>query len=145
MIYSGKQLFALLDSILKREGFKRKNDTYYLNTKDCICFFTINKSRYHDKDFYDHVMGCFVKDLQIEKTEFPKFYTSHLKYTLDEFVKYEEVKKIFRLSNDVYKKNEREKAITDLIINFALPFLKDVGSKKVLDNLIGFGLLHSGL
>lgn len=128
MIANSKDLYNLIDNILKPKGFVRKKDTYYLHTSECICFFSIGKSPYGGH--YDHVMGCFLKAIIKVKDEFPKYYKNHLKFNIADIAGKEIVKKAFELENKEFVKDEREIVIKDLIENYVIPFLNDVSSVK---------------
>ena len=138
MIANGTDIYYLIDSILKPRGFVRKKDTYYLHTLECICFFSIGKSPFGGH--YDHVMGCFVKAIMKEKNEFPKYYKSHLKFNIADIAGKEVVKKVFDLENKEFVKDERERAIRNLIENYLIPFLDDISSvTKILKAIKKYG------
>lgn len=128
MIVNGSQLYKALDRLLLPNGFVKRGDTYYYCTSECICFFSIGKSPYGGQ--YDHVMGCFLKKINEEKGPFPKFNKSHLQYSLREMTDKELVKNVFDLEANIYNGNERELLIADLLMNYVIPFIKDVGSEK---------------
>lgn len=128
MIANGKDLYNLIDSLLKPKGFVRKKDTYYLHTSECLCFFSIGKSPFGGH--YDHVMGCFLREILKLKDEFPKYYKNHLKFNIADIASKEIVKRAFDLENKEFVKDEREIIIKDLIKNCVIPFLSDVSSVK---------------
>lgn len=127
MINDKKELFKLLDKIFKRHGYVKKNDTWYRHTDECICFFSIGKSRLDGH--YEHILGGFLKELGVTE-EFPKYYKCHLRYALDYFLSKERVRQIFDLKDASFKNDERDQAITDLIENHAIPFLQDISTKS---------------
>jgi len=128
MLNNTKALFDFLDKLFIPEGFYRKKDTYYFSTDECICFFSIGKSPFGG--YYDHVMGCFLKVLMETKEEFPAFNKNHLKYSLRELANKNLVKQVLNFEKHTYKENEREKILERLIKSKALPFLKEVSTKK---------------
>lgn len=134
MISNGKELYSFLDKLLKPHGFVKNKDTYYLDSKECICFLSIGKSPFGGH--YDHVLGGFVKEINEEKGNFPKFNKSHLKYSLRELANPDIVKEVFDLENNKFVNNERELIIEDLIVNYAIPFLKDISSKSGIKNAL---------
>lgn len=127
MIANGKDLYNLIDSLLKPHNYVRKKDTWYLHTTECICFLSIVKSKFSGA--YDHVMGCFLKELYKGKEEFPKYFKNHLKFGIDNFVDKEQVKRVFDLENTEFTGNEREEIIRGYIEKYVIPFLNDVSSK----------------
>jgi len=127
-------LYAFLDKIFNPNGFIRKKDTYYLQAEECICFFSIGKSQFGGR--YDHVMGCFLRELHPKEGDFPKFYKSDLKFSLRELSNKDKVKKIFDFENQDFSGSQRELIIEDLIINKAIPFLKDVSSIQGIKNSV---------
>ena len=144
MIKNAKSLFDLLDTFFIPHGFVRKKDTYYLNTEECICFFSIDKSG-NSSGFFSNVMGCFVKALMEEQNAFPSYYKNHVRYNIDQFIGKKKIREIFSLENDIFKDDEREKQIKKVIEKYALPFLSDLTSEakiaaatKKYGNLIHF-------
>ncbi len=136
MVSNGAELLMLLDKIFLPKGYIRKKDTWYLVTKDCICFFNIEKSRYAS-GHYGHVMGCFLKEIHGEIDLFPKPHENHLQYDLGEFMDRRLVKKMFSLNNSDYENDEREVIITEIVAKYALPFLQDISTKKGLVDAVG--------
>lgn len=128
MIANGKALFDLIDSILKKEGYTKKKDTWYKSTEDCICFFSIEKSPYGG--YYDHVMGCFLKELNATGTDYPIYYKSDLRYDLDLLADRELVKRVLDLENNEFAGEEREFLIKELMEVYAIPFLQDISTKE---------------
>ena len=128
MLNNTKELYIFLDKIFVAHGFCRKKDTFYFSTDECICFFTIVKSSL--SGHYDHVMGCFFKEIMIDKDDFPKYYKNHLKFSLTHLANRNIVKQVFDFENHSYKYDEREKIIKKLIEEKALPFLKDISTKE---------------
>lgn len=134
MISNGKELYRFLDSLLVPNGFVRKKDTYYLNTDECICFFSIGKSDLGGH--YDHAMGCFLKEIMNEANGFPKYYKSHLRYSIDSFIGRGMSRQVFDLENRAYVKDERENIIKEIVEKYVIPFLKKLSSKKgIIDAL----------
>lgn len=129
MLNNTKELYSFLDKLFIPNGFYRKKDTYYYSNEECICFFTIVKSSLGGGR-YDHVMGCFLKELMINKEDFPKYYTNHLKFSLRHIANKKLVQQVFDFENHSYKNNEREKIIETLIEKKAIPFLKDISTKQ---------------
>jgi hypothetical protein len=128
MLNNTKELYSFLDKLFLAHGFCRKKDTYYFSTDECICFFSIGKSSLGGH--YDHVMGCFLKEIMIDKDDFPQYYKSHLKFSLRNLANRNTVKQVFDFENHSYKNDEREKIIKRFIEEKALPFLKDVSTKE---------------
>jgi len=120
MLSNTKELYTFLGKLFIPHGFCRKKDTYYLSTDECICFFSIGKSSLGGN--YDHMMGCFLKELMIDKDDFPKYNMNHLKFSLRELANRKIVKQVFDFENHAYKNEEREKVIKDLIEKKTLPF-----------------------
>lgn len=134
MLNNEKELFILLDKLFIPSGFIRKKDTYYLITEVCICFFSIGKSSLGGH--FDHIMGCFLKEIMKEQDIFPKYNRSHLKFSLRELASKNLVKEVFDFENCKYFNNQRETIIKDLIEDKAIPFLKDISSKAgILDSV----------
>jgi hypothetical protein len=127
MIANGKTLFDFIDNILNREGFTKKKDTWYKTTEECICFFSVGKSPYGG--YYDHVMGCFLKELNTSGREYPVYYKSDLKFGLDLLADKELVKRVLDLENNEFKENEREFLLKELMEMYLIPFLQDVSTK----------------
>ena len=127
MVSNGKDLYKLLDQIFEFYGYIRKKDTYYIYTAECICFFSIGKSSLGGH--YDHVMGCFLKEIIKEKEEFPMYNKNHLKYSLRELADKALVKRIFDLEDKSFMDEQRERIIRELIEKKAIEFLNDVSSK----------------
>lgn len=126
MISNKKDFENIIDSLLKPYGFKKKGDTWYLETEECICFFSFGKS---DLGKLEHVMGSFLKEIMQEKTSYPKYYDAHLKYSLNFFDDINIDKTIFRIENKVYEAS-REESLKHLIAHHAIPFLIDVSTKE---------------
>jgi hypothetical protein len=134
MIANGKALFDHIDSFLKKEGYKKNKDTWYKSTNDCICFFSIGKSAYGG--YYEHVMGCFLKELLTTVTDYPLYYKNHLKYSLDLIADSELVKRAFDLENTEFTGEEREFILKELIEVYIIPFLQDVSTKDGIRNAV---------
>ena len=136
MIVNQKQLFDLIDKILKPHNYIRKRETWYLHTPECICFFTISKSL--DGGSYGEAFGCFLKEVKVltHNLEFPDYTKSHLRISISFFVDKEIVEKAFDLENHEFKNNEREEAIKHMIEQYVLPFLEGISSKEGLKKSI---------
>lgn len=134
MLNNTKELYIFLDKLFIPHGYCRKKDTYYFSTIDCICFFSIGKSSLGGH--YDHLMGCFLKELMIDKDNFPKYNMNHLKFSLRELANRKIVKEVFDFENYMYKNDEREKIIERLIEKKALPFLKEISTKSGILNAV---------
>ena len=128
MIANGKALFDFIDIILRKEGYIKKKNTWYRATEECICFFSIGKSPYGG--YYDHVMGCFLKQLNTTGKEFPVYYKNDLKFSIDNFVDPEFVRRVLDLENSEFKDDQREFLIKEFFELYVIPFLNDVGSKE---------------
>jgi len=126
MISNGKELYIFLDDLFKPQGFVRKKDTYYRSSQDCIVFFSIGKSEFVGR--YESVMGGFYKKLLGEEVEFPKYFESHLRYGLENFVDKSLVRRVFDLKNGEFRGNEREILIREFFELYIIPFLKDVST-----------------
>jgi hypothetical protein len=134
MISNGKELFTFLDNLLKPHGFIKKKTTWYLNTPECICFFHIEKSSFGGH--YDHVMGCFLKEIHDEIDDFPKYFQNDLKYSLSDLADKDLVVEVLDFENKKFIQNEREDILKDLVENHAVPFLKDISSKEgIIDSI----------
>jgi len=127
MISNEMELYHFLDNVFKGHGYVRKKDTYYIHSKECICFFHITKSSFGGQ--YDHFMGCFLNEINKEKGNFPAYNKCHLRYSLRELADKELVKKAFDLENKEFSNHQREDVITGLINNLAVKFLEDVSTK----------------
>lgn len=130
MISNQKTLFDFIDNIMKPFGFIKKKDTWYQHTNECICFLCVGKSPYGG--YYGEVLGCFLKEINQEKEEYPKYYKCNLKYGISDIIENKDlIKKVFNLeNNDFENENEREIILKDLFENYALPFLKDISTKE---------------
>jgi hypothetical protein len=128
MINNGNELIKLIDSLLTSHGFIKKKDTWYNNTKDCICFFSFGKSDLGGGQ-YNHVFGSFLKELHVDLDEFPKFNMNDLKYNLHEFYGKTAVTEVFNLENRAFVNDEREQLISKYMEQAAIPFLKKVSTK----------------
>ena len=135
MISNGSALFELIDNILKPLGYVKKKDTWYLHAADCICYFNSEKSIYGGGE-YGHVMGCFLKEIYEGNDEFPKYYEDNLRYSLSDMMNRDLVQKAFDLECRDFANNERELIITDLIENYAVPFLNDISTKAGIINAV---------
>ena len=135
MISSGRELYNIIDKILKPLGYIKEKDTWYLHTVDCICYFTCGKSPYGGGE-YGHAMGCFLKEIYEGKDEFPKYYKDNLRYSLSDMVNKDLVKNVFNLEYSNFINNERELIITDLLENYAVPFLINVSTKNGIVNSV---------
>jgi len=134
MISNRKKLYNFIDAILKPLGYRRKKDTWYLHTDDCICFLSICKSPFGG--YYEDVMGCFLKEIYDEQDEFPRYYKHNLVYGIDNVAGNEIVRRAFDLEKGEFINNEREEIIKDLIENYVVPFLKDVSTKAGIINAV---------
>lgn len=133
MISNKKDLYKLINSILKPSGFTQKGDTWYLHTDECICFLNIGKSPYGG--YYGDVIGCFLKEINQDKGEFPSYYKCNLKYYLENLTGERDlVNRVLDLENKSFTKNEREIVLKDLIENYALPFLEEIGTRQGIKN-----------
>lgn len=141
MINNEKELFALVDLVLKPHGYIKKKDTWYLRTDECICFFIIRKSDFGGK--YEPAMGCFLKDLiETSSTKYPPHFKNHLIYSLEYFVDKGIINRTFDLDSKNFIKDDREIAIKDLIEKYVLSFLEDVSSKDgILNSLNKYNML----
>ncbi len=128
MISNGKDLFDLVDELLKKEGFVKKKGTWYRHSQECICFFYLHKCPYGG--YYEHVFGFFIKQLNHTGKEYPVFYKCNLKISLDEFADKELVMRVFNLENQEFINKEREFLITEFFELYILPFLKEVSSSE---------------
>lgn len=126
MIANQKALFLLIEETLEPHGYIKKKDTWYLHTLECICFFTLGKSPFAGR--YEDLLGCFVKDINKGIGDFPVFYKKNLGYGLDSFIGKEEGRRIFDLENTSYIENQRELRIQEIMEDYAIPFLSDIGS-----------------
>lgn len=135
MISNQRELYNLIDSVLKPFKFIKKKETWYRHTDDCICYFTCGKSPYGGGE-YGHAMGCFLKEIYEGKDEFPKYYKDNLRYSLSDMANKDVVEKVFNLEGRNFVNNERELIITDLITNHAVPFLNDVSTKEGIINAV---------
>ena len=117
----------MIDTILTDNGYIRRKDMWYFHTDECICFFSFGKN---DLGRFDHVMGCFLKELMETNDLYPVYYKNHLKYSLNYFQDENVNKTVFNIEFKMYKGEEREKIIEHLIKDYAVPFLNDVSSKN---------------
>lgn len=134
MIANGKALHDFIDSILKKESFLKKKDTWYLSSEECICFFTLKKSPFGG--LYEDLMGCFLKELHTPSNGFPAFNKNDLKFCIDNFVDKELVRRVFDLENNEFKEQQREFYINEFFELHILPFLKDVSTKDGIKEAI---------
>ena len=128
MIANKKDLFGIVNSILKPQGYIKKGDTWYLHTEECICFFVLEKSPFAGR--YEDLMGCFVKKIFQSTDKFPPYYKKNLGYNLDQFIGKDKARNMFDLENQKYSNDKRELEIKEVLVSFILPFLKDVSSEK---------------
>jgi len=122
MISNANELYKIIDSVLCPEGFIRKKDVYYQDHSDLIVAFAVGKAE--GAGHYSSVMGCFYKQLLEQKTTFPKFFKSQLRYCLDDFVDEDLVNRVFDLENNEFKGDERELLIKEFVELYVIPFLK---------------------
>jgi len=131
MINNQKDLYDFIDKIMKPNGFVKKKDTWYFHSDECITFLCIGKSPYGG--YYGEVLGCFLKEIYIDKEAFPKYHKCNLKYGIAKIISNKDlIKKVFDLENNEFKVNEREVILKELIENYALPFLKDISTKDCI-------------
>lgn len=135
MISNKKELFDFIDSILKKEGFVKKKDTWYLTTEECICYFHVGKEAY-GVGYFSYVTGCFLKELHKNGEEYPVFYKDDLRYDIGKLVDKDLVQRAFHLADNEFKGEEREFIIKEIIELYVIPFLKDVGSKEGIKNAV---------
>ena len=128
MISNGKELLNLIDTLLSKEGYIKKKDTWYKHTDECICFFSIGKSPY--SGYYDHAFGFFLKDLNTTGHEYPAYYKCDLKIGLEFLADKELVRRVLDIENREFKNTEREFIISELFELYVVPFLTDVSSKE---------------
>lgn len=128
MIPNGKELLDFIDSILKKEGFTKKKDTWYKSSEDCICFFTIGKSPYGG--YYENVLGCFLKELNDTNAAFPIYYKCDVKFSMELLADQELVKRVLDLENNEFKGEEREFILKELLELYVIPFLQHISSKE---------------
>ncbi len=141
MLANGKDLYSFLDALFKPYGFKRKKDTYYLHSPETICFFSIGKSQFGGN--FEHVMGCFLREIHPDIEEFPKYNKSDLKFSLRELADTELVKNVFDFEKRSFNDTQRETKIEELIINYAIPFLQDVSTVNgIRDSLVKYEKLQ---
>ena len=143
MISNGKELLNLIDTLLSKEGYIKKKDTWYKHTDECICFFSIGKSPYGG--YYDHAFGFSLKGLNTTGQEYPAYYKCHLKIGLEFFADKELVRRVLDIENGEFKNTEREFIISELFQLYLLPFLNEVSSQESIklamskyDNLIHY-------
>ena len=135
MIANGKELFKLVDDILKPRGYVRKKDIWYHFTSECICYFYLRKSELGG--FYDAAIGCFLKEIYTEKDEFPKPRDRHLFYPLENFIGRDKIKNIFDMENQEFSNNEREQLIADLLNKHVAPLLTELSTKEGIKRAMG--------
>lgn len=128
MIGNEKELVITLDGLFKNHGFIRKRTCWYRTTEECISFFDIGKSPFGGQ--YEHVLGCFVKPLINSEKEFPEYYKAHLKFSIAQLGANSCSLQAFDLEDQHYQSNEREVILSNLITEYALPFLELISSKK---------------
>jgi hypothetical protein len=128
MVVNGSELYKFLDTIFLAHAFRRKKDTWYFHTNECICFFHTAKSPYSGQ--FDHVMGCFVKKVYGSEEEFPKFNKANLKSSLRMLTDEDFVQKTFDLEDAPFKDMQREARLKDLIEQYAIPFLLGVSTEE---------------
>jgi hypothetical protein len=124
MIANQKDLFEVVDFVLKPVGYTRKAETWYFHSAECIVFLSLGKSPFAGR--YENLLGCFVKKIYKEETQFPKYYKKNLGYSIEEFIGQEKVRKVFDLENKSYQANEREKEIEEILRKYVIPFLNAV-------------------
>ncbi|MBX3254198.1 MAG: DUF4304 domain-containing protein [Chitinophagaceae bacterium] len=133
MIANQKSLYEFVDRTLKPHGFIKKKDTWYLHTKECICFLVITKSPFAGR--YEDLMGAFLKEMNTDG-DFPKYEKGHLKYSFKDIIASKKVKQILDLENNQFKGEEREEAIKNILENYAIPFLQKISTKQGIINAI---------
>lgn len=117
-----------MDTIFLAHAFRRKKDTWYFHTNECICFFHTAKSPYSGQ--FDHVMGCFVKKVYGSGEEFPKFNKANLKFSLRSLTDEDFVQETLDMENSSFKDMQRETRLKDLVEKYAIPFLLGVSTEE---------------
>jgi len=128
MLHTTEDFMNFIDHLLQPVGFVKKKDTWYFRTNECLCFISIGKSPYGN--YYDHVMGGFLEEINNTKNKFPPYYKADLKYSLGKMADKNTVKRAFDLDDNSFQANEREFLIEKLIKEYAVPFIQDISSKQ---------------
>lgn len=128
MISNAHDLYLFIDRIFNPYGFIRKKDCYYKNSDECIVFFSLGKTS-NASGYFDHVMGCFLKELQPKVEKYPAYYKCNLKFHLGEFIERQKILDVFSL-NHTLPEFQREVIIQEWLLNIVIPFLKKIDTKK---------------
>jgi hypothetical protein len=103
-----KYLINYVNNIFKNYQLKRKNNTWYYYTNECITVFNLQKSKFGE-NYYFLNFGIFIKIFD-ENMVMPKEYKCHLRFRIKENDCYE----YFNTENDMDDK-EREEGIENTI------------------------------
>ncbi len=106
-----------LNDVLKTEGFKKKNSSFYKHTTDLILIINLQKSIYGDEFFINVTIWLKVIDDQ----EWPLYYKGHLIRRAEGFVKHE---KMFKDSLN-YRYDNDDVTLIKSKIDYAVNVIRD--------------------
>ena len=121
MINTAKDIEALLSTLLKPAGFRKKGRNWRLETPETVIVVNLQRSRWSDTYYLN--FGILVRELK----DFPdpKDYQCHARIRLPELMPdrlYGHA--LFDLTNPTFGPEEREKEIAAAVRTYGLPLLE---------------------
>jgi hypothetical protein len=124
MISNQTELYSFVSGGLIRHGFVRKNEGWYKEFDEVICFFFLKK---FNPGIYEELVGIFYKGFLSENDHFPVYYKSDLKFSLSSIGMSQEELKIFDLNMN-FRNRDRENVIEKCLVEYVIPTIDLMGS-----------------
>ncbi len=132
-------------AVMKKNGFRRKSNSWYLRTDDTILVVNLQKSIYGDSYFVN--LAVWMKALG--ENTFPRQNHCHIRLraeTLEEPIRRDYWDRtVLNLENTDISDAERTQKILSLLEEKALPFLLSCGSVEGIRKLYREGRLKTGV
>lgn len=121
-----KELFKkIVYSVMKENGFRRKGNSWYKTTEECIVLLNLQHSMW--SSYYFVNLACFLRK-QDESISYPQEHRCPIRSRIPRFgANEEDYDQITDLENDMTN-SEREKSIMNLLNNYCIPTLNELSS-----------------
>jgi len=128
-----EKILGIIKNILKKEGYKKKSNSFYKTYNDVIFVINLQKSQWGER-FYINI-GLWYKKIEAEM-EFPKEYQCHLRFRIEDFQKIKHsINKILDPNNDIVDIDKFEIEFKNIIPGLD-NYLKELSDKNKLLDII---------
>ena len=137
---NSKDLEAIVTSVLKPEGYRKKGANWYSETDDCILMVNLQKSRWGGQ-FYIN-LAVLVTDLNKNNT--PQEYDCHIRARLDEVApNSNEVKKALDLEDTTVPTETKIETLFNTLSTYGTPFLLSLNTLSKIKEKLHVALASS--